>query len=244
VTPGAGGGIPWQAIAALGAAIALAFAAVGLVHAAMQRRVRALQRAHDATFEIMSRVIDSVGRYADNHSRRVAETAVTIARALGVPGGEIEDIRIGALLHGISRLDIPAEAIAKAGGFTKDELEEAGTYAGRGVRSVAEGRPAHETGDTLRRVLPIVTCLEERWDGTGRKALQGREIPLGACILAVADAYDTMVTDRPYQKARTHEEAVAAIRRASGSQFDPLVVEVFVRQGRASSAETPEAKAA
>lgn len=230
MTPGASGGIPWQAIGALGASFVVGFAAVGLVHQAMKRRVRALERAHRATFEIMSRVIDSVGRYADNHSRRVAETAVEIARALGVPGREIEDIRIGALLHGIGRLDIPAEALAKAGGFTPDELDDASAYAGRDVRSERDGHATHETSHTLRRVLPIVTCLEERWDGTGRRALQGREIPLGACILAVADAYDTMVTDRPYQKALTPEEAVAAIRRSSGAQFDPLVVGVFVRQ--------------
>jgi len=72
VTPDASNGIPWQAIVALCASLALAFAAVGLVHAAMKRRVRALERANQATFEILSRVIDSVGRYADNHSRRVA----------------------------------------------------------------------------------------------------------------------------------------------------------------------------
>jgi len=207
-------------------AFGLSAVLAGALLVTLERRRRALEQAYRGALDIMSRIIDSVERYAENHSRRVAESAIEVARALGCSEAEIEDIRVAALLHDLGKLDIPLEALAAAAGLTPAELMEAGFYgrAGTGAGSGA-----------LRLVVPMVACCQERWDGTGRRALRGREIPLGARIIAVADTYDSMVTDRPYQKGRTQEEAHAALLGASGAQFDPLVVDVFLRMRGAGS---------
>jgi HD-GYP domain-containing protein (c-di-GMP phosphodiesterase class II) len=238
---GAGtGGLVWLAPAAArpwlwaGSLALVSLLAAGLL-VAMERRVRALERSYHGALDIMSRVIDSVERYAENHSRRVAENSMEVARALGCPETEVDDIRVAALLHDLGKLDIPAEALAAAAGLTPTELADAGFF----------GRPDPRAGrGALGLVVPMVACCQERWDGTGRRALRGREIPLGARIIAVADAYDALVTDRPYQKGRTAEEAHAALLGASGAQFDPLVVDVFLRLRGTAAVEIPEARAA
>ena len=229
LAPAAARGVLWGATLAL-----LSLLAAGLL-VAMERRTRSLQHAYHGAVDIMSRIIDSVERYAENHSRRVAENSMEVARALGCAEDEVEDIRVAALLHDLGKLDLPADALAAAAGLTPGELADAGFY----------GRPDASTGrGALRLVVPMVACCQERWDGTGRRALQGREIPLGARIIAVADAYDALVTDRPYQKARSAEEAHAALLGASGTQFDPLVVDVFLRLRGTPAMEVPEARAA
>jgi HD-GYP domain-containing protein (c-di-GMP phosphodiesterase class II) len=194
----------------------------GLLLGRIERRTDALDEAYRGTLDIMSRLIDSAERHPENHSRRVAESSVEVAHVLGCSQAEVEDVRVAALLHDLGKLDIPAEALAEAAGLAPEELDEIGLHGRRGGRTERDARGA------LRRVIPMVACCQERWDGTGRRSLRGPEIPLGARILAVADAYDTIVTDRAYQRGRTHEEALAALREASGTQFDPRVVEVFL----------------
>jgi putative nucleotidyltransferase with HDIG domain len=194
-----------------------------------------LAEAYRGALDLMSRLIDSVERHSENHSLRVAESAADVARALGLPEAEVEDVRVGALLHDIGRLEIPAEALANAAGLTPAELEDSRDFGARGRR---EARPA---GGSLQRVLPLVACRHERWDGTGRRALRGDEIPVGARIIAVADGYDGMVTDRAYRKGIPSEHALALLREASGTLFDPRVVEVFVELHRQRPAETAEA---
>jgi HD-GYP domain-containing protein (c-di-GMP phosphodiesterase class II) len=235
-----GAGLVW--LAPPSARAALWAASLGLVSllaagllVRMERRTRALEAQYHGALDIMSRIIDSVERYAENHSRRVAEASMEVARALGCSEDEVEDIRVAALLHDLGKLDLPVDALATAAGLTPGELADAGFY----------GRPAGSAGrGALRLVMPMVACCQERWDGTGRRALRGREIPLGARIIAVADAYDALVTDRPYQKGRTAEEAHAALLGASGAQFDPLVVDVFLRLRGTAAVEIPEARAA
>jgi HD-GYP domain-containing protein (c-di-GMP phosphodiesterase class II) len=195
----------------------------GLLYRRRERRTRALEEAYRGTLDLMSRLIDSAAAHSGNHSRRVAESSVEMAQALGLSATEVEDVRVAALLHDIGGLDVPAEALGKAAGLTPEEWDDVAGLALQGGRAV----PA--VGGTLRHALPMVTCLQERWDGTGQRALEGREIPLGARIIAVADAYDAMVTDRAYRKGRTHEEALGLLRDSSGSQFDPVVVEVFLQ---------------
>ena len=195
----------------------------GLLLARFERRAGALNAAYRGALEIMARLIDSVERHSENHSRRVAESAVEMALALRLSATEIEDVRVGAFLHDLGGLDIPAEFLAQAAGIAPEALDEIGFHERRGIRA------ARAAGGTLRHVVPLVACCRERWDGTGRRALEAREIPLGARILAVADAYDALVTDRAYRKGRTHEQALAALQEASGTQFDPQVVEVFLK---------------
>jgi HD-GYP domain-containing protein (c-di-GMP phosphodiesterase class II) len=207
----------------VGGALLLVTILAGLLLVRIERRARALEDAYRGALEIAARLIDSLERFSENHSRRVAESAVEMALALGLTGTDVEDVRVGGLLHDLATLDIPAESLALAAGITPEELDDTG------LRLHGDVRSARTPGGTLRRVIPMVACSRERWDGTGRRSLRGPEIPLGARIIAVADAYDSMVTDRAHRKGRTHEAALAALQEASGTQFDPQAVDVFLQ---------------
>jgi len=196
---------------------------IGSLYEVKERQVRELEDAYRGILEIMSKLIDSADRYTENHSRRVAEYSVEMARTLGLSETGVEDIRVGAFLHDIGKVDISADVLGKAAGLTPEEMDEMRGHVDKGERLV------RSVGGILRHVLPMVAYHHERWDGTGYKALQGEEIPLGARIIAVADAYDAIVTDRAYRKGRTREEALEILKEGSGTQFDPLVVEVFLQ---------------
>jgi putative nucleotidyltransferase with HDIG domain len=196
---------------------------VGSLYEQKESQLREIRDAYQGIIEIMSKLIDSVDRYTENHSRRVAEFASEVARALGLKDSEVEDIRIGAFLHDIGKVDVSTEVLRKAARLTDDEMAEMKGHVDRGeimVRSM---------GGILKHVIPMVAYHHERWDGKGYKGLRGEEIPLGARIIAVADTYDAIVIDRAYRKGRTHEQAVRIIAQESGRQFDPKVVDVFLK---------------
>jgi HD-GYP domain-containing protein (c-di-GMP phosphodiesterase class II) len=222
----------------VGGALLLVTILAGLLLVRSERRAGALEDAYRGTLEIAARLIDSLERFSENHSRRVAESAVEMAVALGLTGTDVEDVRVGGLLHDLATLDIPAESLALAAGIAPEELDETAHRLHR------DARPGRAPGGVLRRVIPMVACSRERWDGTGRRSLRGPEIPLGARIIAVADAYDSMVTDRAHRKGRTHEEALTALQEASGTQLDPQVVAAFLQLRGASGDDTAVPRAA
>jgi putative nucleotidyltransferase with HDIG domain len=195
---------------------------VGSLYEEKESQLRDIQQAYQGILQLMSKFIDSVDRYTENHSRRVAEYAVEMARNLGLPETEVEDIRVGAYLHDIGKVDISVDVLRKAAGLTDDEMTEMRRHVDVGVGMV------RSMGGILRHVIPMVAYHHERWDGTGYKGLQGDAIPIGARIIAVADTYDAIVTDRAYRRGRTPAQAMKIIREASGSQFDPAVVEIFL----------------
>jgi len=173
--------------------------------------------------ELMSKFIDSIDRFTHDHSRRVADYAVEIAAAMGLTDHEIEDIRVGAFLHDVGKIDVSTEVLSKAASTAPGD-------SGEMAKPLAPGEQImRSVGGILRHVIPMVASHRERWDGTGYKGLKGEQIPIGARIISVADAYDALVTDRPYRKGRSHNEAVQLVREASGTQFDPRVVEAFLR---------------
>jgi len=195
--------------------------AVGSLYELKESQLREIRQAYAGILEIMGKFIDSMDRYTENHSRRVAELAVEISRGMRLPEDLIEDIRVGAYLHDIGKVDISTEVLRKAAGLTPEEFAEMQTHVDKGealVRSV---------GGILKNVIPMVAFHHERWDGTGYKGLRGDQIPLGARIIAVADTYDAIVTSRAYRAARSHDEAIEIIRMESGKQFDPAIVSVF-----------------
>lgn len=157
------------------------------------------------------------------HAARVTELALRIAAALGVSERRIDAIRSGGPLHDIGKLELDCAILDKPGALDPDELEEIRAHPELGARMLQEIR-------SMRAALGCVLHHHERWDGTGYPyGLGGHEIPLEARILAVADAYDAMTSDRPYRKACSHDEALAEVERCSGTQFDPLIAETFLR---------------
>jgi putative nucleotidyltransferase with HDIG domain len=153
---------------------------------------------------------------------------------MGFDEGRVDDVRAAALLHDIGKLDTSREILYKATSLTPEETTEMRKHVRKGV-SILE-----PVGGSLGRVIPIILAHHERYDGSGYEALKGEEIPLEARILAVADAYDTLTSDRPYRRAVSPFEASQLINGGSGTNFDPKVVEAFAAAFNASAMEIPE----
>lgn len=156
------------------------------------------------------------------HARRVTELAVRLAEALGAGPRRVEAIRRAGPLHDIGKLAVDPAILRKPGALAPDELAVIRTHPVVGERMLKGIR-------SLRGALGCVLHHHERWDGRGYPyGLGGDAIPFEARILAVADAYDAMTSDRPYRPAMSHDEAVTEVERCAGSQFDPLVAEAFL----------------
>ncbi len=212
----------WLDLGTWGCFLVLTSYVVGSLYDVKEAQLKELQHAYQGVLEIMSKFIDSVDRYTENHSRRVADYAVQIAGAMDLPASEVEDIRVGAFLHDIGKIDVSTDVLRKAAGLSAVEYAEMQQHVDKGERLV------RSVGGILKHVIPMVAYHHERWDGTGYKGLVGENIPLGARIIAVADTYDAIVTDRAYRQGRSHDEALAIIQSEAGKQFDPRVVKVFL----------------
>ena len=189
---------------------------------ALAATVRELQDTYRHTLEALGSAIDTRDLGTHAHSRRVRGYSLAIARAHGVPDGDLRHIEHGVLLHDIGKIGIPDGILLKPGPLTADEWKIMRTHPDIG-RQLLEKIPF------LREAVPIVYHHHERWDGTGYPlGLAGAAIPLGARIFAVADAFDAMTFDRPYSRAISFEDARSEILRSAGSHFDPAVVSNFL----------------
>jgi diguanylate cyclase (GGDEF)-like protein len=158
-----------------------------------------------------------------SHLVGVAELAVAVGRELGMTGEELDEVARAAELHDVGKIAIPEEILRKRGPLDAEEwaFVERHTVIGERILMAA---PA------LRPVARLVRSTHERYDGAGYPdGLKGEEIPLGSRIVAVCDAYEAMVAERPYRETSTPDEAVQELRRHAGEQFDPSVVEIFTR---------------
>ena len=166
--------------------------------------------------------------YTENHCHRVSVYATRIATELDLSPARIEDVRAAALLHDIGKLDISRELLYKAARLTREEYEEIKQHVAKGVEIL------EPVGGSLRRVIPIILAHHDKFDGSGYHPTSGEKIPLEARIIAIADVYDSLTSDRPYRKAMSTFEARDIIVKGSGTEFDPKVVEAFqaaFRQG-------------
>jgi putative nucleotidyltransferase with HDIG domain len=165
--------------------------------------------------------LDEREPHAGRHAREVASLAVEIAERLGLTPDEAHQIRLGALLHDIGKLAVPGEILSKPGPLSASEwtLMREHPTAGEAVLDPilrGHGRAC------MRAVLTIVRWHHERWDGEGYPdRLVAREIPLGARIVGVADAFRAMIERRPYREARSYDDAISELVREAGRQFDP-----------------------
>lgn len=170
------------------------------------------------SLQMISNAVDLKDPYTAHHSRRVSSYAVRVARLLDVPEEEVERIRIGALMHDIGKIGVPGSIIRKPARLTDEEMAVM-------MQHVDSGRAIVEKLDILNLSADIVQSHHENFDGTGYPAgLRGKDIPLGARIVFVADAFDALTTDRPYRRGRSPGEAIAILEANAGTQFDPDVV--------------------
>ncbi len=166
------------------------------------------------------------------HARHLAELAEQTAIIMGRSTEEARLVGLGALLHDVGNLGIPAEILEKPAPLTPEEWSFVRKHPDLGYRLLTS------VGGVLAAVAAIVAAHRERWDGTGYPAgLSGNQIPLGARIVAVCDVYGALISTRPYRSAHSPAEAVAEVRRQAGTQFDPAVVEAFVLALRQADGE-------
>ncbi len=204
----------------------------------MDTALKALQDARDLLFranrlernsmreltEAVSAIIDARDQSVYGHSRQVARYATAIAEEMGIRDpAELDEIRTAALLHDLGKVGVPESILHKPGRLTPEEYEVVKQHAALGERILAEV-------STLRRVAAVVGAHHEYWDGHGYpRGIAGETIPLAARIVAVADTLDSILTDRPYSRARSLAAALKELRRCSGTQFEPTVVEALLR---------------
>ena len=213
--------VPELSLFLWGAFVILTAIVVGTLYEANKSAVTDLRQAYEGVLEILAKFIDAVDAYTKDHSLRVAELAAQIAEIMGLRAEEVESIRVAGLLHDVGKIEVSLDVLRKASSLEEHEWAEVKTHAIRGTVML------QPVGGLLRDVVPLVQYHHERFDGTGYLGVRGTNIPLGARILCVADAYDAMVCDRPYRAGRTPAEAMEEVDRCTGTQFDPDVVAAF-----------------
>ncbi|HUR99100.1 MAG TPA: diguanylate cyclase [Pyrinomonadaceae bacterium] len=187
------------------------------------KQITEASRIHLATVEALATAIDARDQMSIGHVRRTQIYAVGLGNILGLGEDEINALRTGALLHDIGKLAVPDHILSKPGRLTPAEMEKIKTHSLVGASILEKvGFPYP--------VVPTVKYHHEFWDGCGYpEGLRGTNIPLTARVLAIADAYDTLRVARPYRHAVSQEEACNFLRTRSGTQFDPRLVDVFLR---------------
>ncbi len=188
-----------------------------------------------ATIQALAAAVDAKDPYTQGHSKRVAEYAVALARQIGLSEDEIDLIQITGTLHDVGKIGVPDAVLKKPGRLDEDERQVMETHPVLGEVIVRKA-------PKLAPTLPGVRHHHERWDGGGYPdGLAGEAIPRIARILAVADTFDAMTSDRPYRKGLSMQIAVDEIARCSGTQFEPLLSEAFVALMRGTGAPAGEA---
>lgn len=182
-----------------------------------------LEHSYDVTLEALGDALDLKDSETEGHSKRVTAYTIALARAMGLAPSEIKVIARGAFLHDIGKMAIPDEILRKPGKLTPEEQDVMREHCTRGYHMLRKI-------PFLAGAAEIVFCHQEHYDGSGYPSgLKGREIPIGARVFAVADTLDAITSDRPYRRARSFDAAREEILRCSGSQFDPAVVEAFLK---------------
>ena len=222
----------WLTFTAWGATLVVTAYLMGTLYEHRAAQLREVRETYHGVLMILRHFV-AKDSYTENHCYRVSVYAGRIASEMGLPLSDIEDVCAAALLHDIGKLKVSRDLLHKAARLTQDEYDEMRNHVERGVEMM------EPTGGALRRILPMVLAHHDLFDGTRENRHLGDQIPIGARIIALADSYDALVSDRPYRKAMSPFEAKDAIEKGSGREFDPEVVNAFIRLFRRQELDLP-----
>jgi HD-GYP domain-containing protein (c-di-GMP phosphodiesterase class II) len=181
-----------------------------------------LERTFVSTVASLANALEANDAYTSSHARWITDMSLLVGRKLQLDRDALKRLELGALFHDIGKIGIPSEILQKPGPLTDEEFAIVKEHPELGAKILA---PIERLAD----VRPIVRACHERWDGLGYPdGTSGDDIPLEARVVLVCDAFHAMVTDRPYRMRLAATEAVRRLCEASGSQFDPAVVEAFI----------------
>jgi putative nucleotidyltransferase with HDIG domain len=199
----------------------LLFFPILLVHYSFEHYQR-LRTESMRTIELLAEAIDKRDHYTFQHSQKVAEYSEKIARKLGLDLNDIEAVVSAARIHDLGKIGTDTNILSKPTGLKEEEWRKIKEHPSAGAEIIS-GLSLYD------EVKDLVAHHQERYDGNGYPTgLKGEKIPLGARILAVADAFDAMTSDRPYRRAMSYEQAVAELEAGKGTQFDPKIVDAFL----------------
>jgi putative two-component system response regulator len=188
----------------------------------VEAQTREIRKVFLGAIEALVFALEAKDRYTAGHSRRVAEIAVAIGSELGLSTHHMEDLHWGGLLHDVGKIAVDQFIQNKPGKLTREEYEHIMIHAHVGASIV---KPV-----VNEQVVEMIEHHHDRYDGGGiHQVVAGGDIPLAARILAVADAFDAMTSERPYRSAMSRKEALDEIKRGTGTQFDPVVIAAFLK---------------
>jgi putative two-component system response regulator len=188
----------------------------------IKRLTDQLERTESVIF-MLALAVEAKDTYTEGHLRRLSSYSEQLATAISLSAEQVKAIRFGGLLHDIGKISIDDAILRKPGKLTDEEYTQIKRHPEYGARIIQAMRFANDVG-------PIIRHHHERWDGKGYPAgLAGEEIPIGARIVAIVDAYDAMMTDRPYRKSLGIEETLRRMREGSGREWDPILLDRFIR---------------
>ena len=220
----------WYDITIWGGTLMITAYAMGTLYEKKEARIRELRDAYKGVLLILQQFI-ARDEYTEHHSKRVAEYATKIAEYMGFDSQRIDDVYDASLLHDIGKMETSRELLHKAARLTESEYKEIKQHTEKGVHVVQPVR------GPLERIIPIILAHHDKFDGSGYHPTQGEQIPIEARIIMVADVYDAMISDRPYRKAMSPLDAREVITKGSGTDFDPVVVNAFLKAYQSGALE-------
>lgn len=219
-------------VIAWGCALVITAYAMGTLFIHNELKLMELRQSYIGVLHILHYFV-AKDKYTENHSYRVSLYAMKIAAELGFSPTRIEDVRAAALLHDIGKLDIGREILYKASKLTPQEYDQVKAHVKKGADMLDPVR------GPLERIIPIILAHHDRYNGSGYGTRKGSEIPFESRIIAVADVYDSLVSDRPYRRGIPPLDAREHIVKGSGSEFDPKVVTSFLNIFRRGEMDIP-----
>ena len=187
----------------------------------LKRLTDQLEHTESVIF-MLAAAVEAKDAYTEGHLRRLQTYSERLAQEYGLSPTEVRAVRYGGVLHDIGKIGVDEAIIRKPGPLTPEETAQMRRHPDIGAQIISQLRFA-------RDVAPIISGHHEYWDGSGYpRGLKGEDIPMGARIITIVDAYDAMTTDRPYRSALSDEEALRRLRAGRGTQFDPELLDVFL----------------